>query len=71
VKFRAHRGGLKESMQTVREIEPSLTALSVLLKASKAAIKVVPLCHDDRNDWDTHLVIVDGNAVGFTDGMPA
>jgi len=23
---------------------------------------------DDRNGWDTHTVILDGKAVGFTDG---
>lgn len=35
---------------------------------SKATIAVKPYAYDSRIDWDTHIVTVNGNAVGFTDG---
>lgn len=32
------------------------------------AISVKPYGFDSRIGWDTHMVTIDGNAVGFTDG---
>ena len=59
-------------MTTVVEIEPTLVALAATLgithpKPSKR-IEVKPYCYDSRIDWDTYIVTVDHQAVGFTDG---
>lgn len=37
-------------------------------KKYKQIVAVKPLCFDSRNGWDTHMVAVEGQAVGFTDG---
>ena len=31
-------------------------------------LQVEPYGFDDRIGWDTHIVTIDGNAVGFTNG---
>jgi hypothetical protein len=69
MKFREQRGGLAESMKTVQEIEPTIDALAVILKVPPSAITVKPYTHDKRIDWDTYLVCVEGNAVGFTNAF--
>jgi hypothetical protein len=68
MKYREHRGGYKDSMATVLEIQPTINALAVILKVPPLAVVVKPLCFDSRNGWDTHMVAVEGCAVGFTDG---
>jgi hypothetical protein len=68
MKYREHRGGYTESMATVREIQPTVNALAVILRVPPSAIEIKPLCRDGRNGWDTHMVTVEGCAVGFTDG---
>lgn len=74
-KFRWHRGGLAESMATVVDV-PHRDALIAVVSgglglAGTNAIAVEPYGYDDRIGWDTHIVLVDGNAVGMTDGpMP-
>jgi len=55
-------------METVREIEPTLDALAVLLKVPPSVISVEPYGYDVRIKWDTYLVTVEGLACGFTDG---
>jgi hypothetical protein len=56
-------------METVREIEPTLDALAVILKVPPSSVTVEPYGGiDKRIGWDTHLVCIDGDAVGFTDG---
>ena len=68
-KFRFHRGSLADSMATVREVNSLyelITALNDVCEPGKVLIK--PYCYDDRIDWDTHIVTIDGRAVGFTDG---
>ena len=75
MKFRPQRGGFAESMAEVVDIEPNLRALADAMMNSlstcmvfEPAIKVIPYCYDDRNGWKTHIVTVDGQAIGFTDG---
>jgi hypothetical protein len=69
MKYRDHRGGLAESMETVREIEPTIDALAVILKVPSSAITVEKYGgYDERIGWDTYLVCVEGQPVGFTDG---
>jgi hypothetical protein len=65
MKYRDHRGGLKESMETVREIEPTIDALAVILKVPPSAITVETYGYDARIDWHAYLVAVEGRAVGF------
>lgn len=67
MKYRDHRGGLKESMETVREIEPTLDALAVVLKVPPSAITVETYGYDERIDWHTFLVanrVVRTHAIG-------
>lgn len=77
MKFRWHRGGLAESMETVVEIEPTRQALADLVTkdwifwgetASPAEVDVRPYSYDDRIEWDTYLVFWRGRSVGMSDG---
>jgi hypothetical protein len=69
MKYREHRGGLADSMKTVREIQPSLGALAIALKVPPSAITVNKYGdYDKRIGWDTHIVCVNGSPTGFTDG---
>jgi hypothetical protein len=65
MKYRDHRRGLKESMETMREIEPTIDALAVILKVPPSTVTVEPYGYDHRIGWDTYLVAVEGRAVGF------
>lgn len=69
-KFRHHRGGLAASMETTVEVA-TLAELAAELQGAgwpSGTIVVAPYGFDDRIGWDTHIVTVDGAAVGFTDG---
>lgn len=76
MKIRMHRGGLAEAMATVEEIEPTLEAVRAYLERDRdprfqppiGMIKVKPYGYDERIDWDTHIVVVDGVPMGWTDG---
>ena len=59
-------------METLREIEPKIDALAVLLKVppSEIIVEKYGTGVDERIGWDTHLVCVNGLPVGFTDAMP-
>jgi len=67
IKFRHHRGSLSDSMDTVVQVA-SLQELADILKVEVDTISIKPYGYDKRIDWDTHLVCVNGDAVGFTDG---
>jgi hypothetical protein len=79
MKFRLHRGGLKESMKTCVDIHPTLSAIYNVLR------KTYPewVCHirdlsvslyycgerDNRTGWEkTYIVTIKKLPVGFTDG---
>ena len=78
IKFRWHRGGLKESMDTVVEIEPTMVSLhKEIVKVFPSLsnkpitiedITVDPYTYDERIFWDTYIVCVRGCGMGFTDG---
>lgn len=80
MKVRQHRGGLDESMATVQEIEPTLTALvahiNVLYKdfgptVTADQLKFHSQGMDTRIGWDTYLVgIKDYGVFGMTDQLP-
>ena len=75
-KYRDHRGGLAESMETVQKLESKDDLVNYLqskvneydpaVDCSKIIIK--PYGYDSRINWDTHIVTLDGYGVfGFTD----
>lgn len=73
-KFRFHRGGLAESMETVVTVADK-AALCNQVRAARGypafedgQIAVSPYCYDARIGWDTHIVTLEGNAIGYTDG---
>lgn len=82
MKIRAHRALLADAMKTVKEIEPTRNAvydyflfqipdvemqLDWLGKYNRGDIEVKPYHYDSRIGWDTHIVTLKGNAIGFTD----
>jgi len=68
IKFREHRGTLDDAMKTVVELDATLPALAAFLKVKPKQLQVKKYVYDDRIGWDTYIVTVDGQAVGFTDG---
>lgn len=72
MKFRPHRGSLDDAMRLAVEIEPE-DLIATLQKelwepVSPKDVHVKPYHYDRRIDWDTHMVLVHGQIVGFTDG---
>jgi hypothetical protein len=80
MKFREHRGGLNESMETLVEV-PDRAALLEHLRTVAARWPMAPEITDetvsvnpyygldDRTGWDTHIVVIkDYGPMGFTDG---
>ena len=65
--YRPQRGSLLESMDEKRPVE-NRGDLAHLLGVTPTAIGLKPLMYDERIDWDTYLVTVKGEAVGFTNG---
>jgi hypothetical protein len=66
--YRPHRGGLDESMSEVETLDmESLTGKLVAL-FGPGDVEIKPYHYDARTDWNTHIVLWDGKAVGFTDG---
>jgi len=65
-------------MYTCVELPPTRAALTQHIKVllepmgvsvSEAALHVHYYAYDDRIEWDTHIVMLDGfGPVGFTDG---
>jgi hypothetical protein len=74
-KFRWHRGGYAESMATVVPAKNMADLRTIYensgLEPRWIEIVVEPYCGvDRRNNWNTHVVKVNGGVIGFTDGMP-
>lgn len=79
MKIRAHRALLEDAMKTVEDIEPTKEAVlsyfawvEVLMPEDKRRyriedIEVKPYGYDSRIGWDTHIVTLKGDAIGFTD----
>lgn len=79
MKFREHKGGLGESMETVVELADHQALLEHLRKllepwpsappVTEKTLFIKPHCFDQRNQWDTHIVFLAGyGVVGMTDG---
>lgn len=68
--FRLHRGSLQESMATCREVNGLFELVEILTanEIGPGKIEIKPYGRDNRIGWDTYIVTVDGNAVGFTNG---
>jgi hypothetical protein len=78
MKFREHKGGLDESMDTVVEVADRDALVQHVRKLmapwgfelDDSKLKVKPYAKDDRIGWpDTHLVTLEGYGVlGYTNG---
>lgn len=74
VKFREQRGGLEESMATVVELENRAQLVDYVAAIFKGQwidpekLDVIPQGIDDRIGWDTFIITLDGQAIGFTNG---
>jgi len=73
--YREQRGGLAESMKTVRVFSLKDEFLNCIASewdvrpdAIFDEIEVRPYGWDHRIGWDTHIVTVRGKGIGFTDG---
>ena len=73
-KFRFQRGSLADSLKTVVDIK-SKEDLYALLKEAYGGIfsidniAIKPHGYDNRIGWNTHIVTINNNAIGYTDGM--
>jgi len=76
MKVREHRGGMLESMETCVVIPSTMTDLARhfsykhITTYKPEDIKVEYQGYDKRNGWHTHIVTINGCAVGYTDEMP-
>lgn len=77
MKIRMHAGGLSASMYTAAEIQPTATAVAAYVAEhlkpqsgiNPEQVSVEPYGGiDPRIGWDTYIVLISGQAVGFTDG---
>ena len=70
MKYRPQRGSLAESMELVEEVPETMSALARHLRVARKQLGVKKYCFDERIQWDTYLVTIDGQAVGFTNALP-
>jgi hypothetical protein len=68
MKYRPHRGSLQDAMAECVDLDGTLVTLAAHIGVEPNRITVKPYGYDDRIEWDTHIVDVDGYAEGFTDG---
>lgn len=71
MKYRDHRGGLRESMATeitVNTLQELKDHLSIKRNKEVKDIEFKYSCYDYRTEWDTYYVIVDGVVAGMSDG---
>jgi len=72
MKFREHRESLEDALKTVVEISPTREALLKYINKiynknyTIEKLDVKYYIFDERINWDTCIVTVDGNTVGFT-----
>jgi hypothetical protein len=74
---REHRGGLDESMTTVRPVRDREHLIEVIRESlapfgkivESAQISVGPYCFDPRIEWDTYIIEIEGYGVwGMANG---
>lgn len=73
VKFRFHKGGLAESMQTAIDVKSKGDIAKAFNDKFNACILASDLecsyyAYDERIKWDTYLVTHRGSAIGFANG---
>jgi len=74
MKYRDHRGGFKESMDTVIEVDTKQALLTHLNAGIQhyTDVKLIRSIYDDRNGWNTYNVFgkngISWNIVGMSDG---
>ena len=74
-KFRFHRGGLSESMETTVSLSTKEELIRVIGNSLKEwgdfnynNLKIESYGFDDRINWNSHIVTLDGwGVIGFTD----
>jgi hypothetical protein len=66
--YRPQHGSLIESLFDCVDIPNTKEALALHLKVKPSDIDVKFYTYDDRINWDTYLVCVKGQAVGYTSG---
>jgi hypothetical protein len=78
MRFREHRGSLADSMKTVVEVADHESLLEHIRRLAQPwptfppvtveTVHIRPYGWDERIQWDTHIVTLDGYGVlGFTD----
>ena len=78
-KYRPHRGALADAMKEVREFKSFDELLDHVIKElnffehdfviDHTTVHVEKYCYDERIEWDTYIVTLDGFGVlGMTDG---
>lgn len=67
--FRPQRGSFAESMLEAIGVTTKRDIAEILGIENLGKISIKPYEFDRRNNWDTHVVVVDGDAVGFTNGQ--
>jgi hypothetical protein len=76
MKFREHRGTLDDSMLTCVEVDDFVGLVKHLQKIwgewslpiIPGALKIEHYCYDGRIGWNTYIVTMKGQVLGFTDG---
>jgi hypothetical protein len=72
--FRQQRGSLEESLKTVvdlqdrKELVKHLRRVLAPMKVQGKNVQVRYYGYDERINWPSYLVTLDGKAVGFIDG---
>lgn len=69
--FRPQRGGFEESMAEAVYVDPAEFLQFIWSRyggpGGVVEVSEYDAGYDSRNDWRTHIVTVNGEAVGFTD----
>ena len=72
MEFRYQCSTLEESMGTIIEVENLSELMNELSKEhgdlSQKHIKVEYHCFDDRINWDSYIITINGDVIGFTNG---
>jgi len=66
MKYRPQRASLAEAMEECVELGATYDALAAHLKCNPEAIEVRRYMFDSRIGWNTYIVTVGGEGVGFT-----
>lgn len=67
MKVRPLRGSFREAMELVADVAPNAEAVQEWA-GLRGRVEVSQYIFDDRNGWDTHIIVIDGKPCGFSDG---